>query len=306
MIVGVKNVQAFPHALWSTLFDGRTPLQTESLVDAQVEEMYRLLVIETAINEENYAKAAQEAFYFVQHFRVEDHLAELALRFYDHEGEIEKAYQVAQRWYQAKPTNDEAWSEYATMLAQTEQDQSLIALLQQKIKETQDRDKALTLVSKVLGTVKEGTRAFRLFEQVVENFQFETALYHLLMAEFAINADQFERAWTEVFKAKAQDPDSEAVILRLIELSKGSYRQEGLKTVKTFLQTHPQARIAYLSYIAELSKDDNFDEAFAAIKKMQAYAPEDFELLFFEALIYYDARLCQTLFQPCTSFMKVF
>jgi len=60
--------------------------------------------------------------------------------------------------------------------------------------------------------------------------------------------------------------------------------------VKEFLKKNPDNRILSLSYINELSKDNAYDEAIAEISKLQKRNPKDSELLYFQALIHYDAQ----------------
>ncbi len=182
------------------------------------------------------------------------------------------------------------------MLGYTNRDDELIAILQENLRAATEEnfsDKLLENVS-ILEEFKDQQKALQIFEAMTKPFALQTASYHVLYSDFAARAEYTELAWNEAFKALDIEKGSEDAAMRILLLSQGPKRAQGLKFVKTFLDEHPQSRLLYLSYINELSKDDSFDEAVSAIKKMQAQSPEDFDLLYYQALIHYDAQQWQT------------
>lgn len=260
------------------------------------EELFSVLAIEAAMVDQNYAYAAREALNFTKYHQVEDKIAEIAVSYYYTEGEYEQAFEAAKYWYQAQADNEVVKVWYTTLLGYTNRDDELIAILQENLRAATEEnfsDKLLENVS-ILEEFKDQQKALQIFEAMTKPFALQTASYHVLYSDFAARAEYTELAWNEAFKALDIEKGSEDAAMRILLLSQGPKRAQGLKFVKTFLDEHPQSRLLYLSYINELSKDDSFEEAVSAIKKMQAQSPEDFDLLYYQALIHYDAQQWQT------------
>lgn len=281
------------------------PVEIKEGLDS--EEVYSILAIEAAMMDQNYAYAAREALNFIKYHLVEDKIAELAVNYYYTEQEYEQAFEAAKYWYQAQPDNMVAKVWYSTLLGHTGRDNDLIDILQknlQDIPEDEFSNKLLENVS-ILEDLKDKQKALYIFEEMVKPFSLKTADYHVLYSDFALRADQTEVAWNEAFKALDIDKNSEDATMRILSLSQGPKRAQGLQFVKTFLDKHPQSRMLYLSYINELAKDEDFEGAIKAIKKMQVKSPEDFDLLYYQALIHYDAEQWVTARKVLTQYIDI-
>lgn len=256
------------------------------------EEVFSVLAIEAAMIDQNYAFAAREALNFTKYHQVDAKIAEIAVSYYYTEGEYESAFEAAKYWYNAQPDDEVVKAWYTTLLGYTNRDAELIDILKANLQSATEEnfsDKLLENVS-VLEEFKDKQKALKIFEETTKSFALQTADYHVLYTDFAMRAEQTELAWNEAFRALDVDNQSEDAAMRILSLSQGPKRAQGLMFVKSFLEQHPQSRLLYLSYVNELAKDDNFEEAVGAIKKMQAQSPEDFELLYYQALLHYDAE----------------
>lgn len=271
------------------------------------EEVYSVLSIEAAMMDQNYAYAAREALNFIKYHQVDDKIAELAVNYYYTEQEYEQAFEAAKYWYQAQPDNGVAKVWYSTLLGHTGRETALIDILQKNLQNVQGEEFSNKLLENVsiLEDLKDKQKALYIFEEMVKPFSLQTAEYHVLYSDFALRADQTEMAWNEAFKALDVDAASEDAVMRILVLSQGPKRAQGLKFVKSFLDKHPQSRMLYLSYINELAKDEDFDGAIKAIKKMQAKSPEDFDLLYYQALIHYDAGQWATARNVLTQYIDI-
>ncbi len=271
------------------------------------EEIYSVLSIEAAMMDQNYAYAAREALNFIKYHQVDDKIAELAVNYYYTEQEYEQAFEAAKYWYQAQPDNVVAKVWYSTLLGHTGRETALIEILQKNLQDVQGEEFSNKLLENVsiLEDLKDKQKALHIFEEMVKPFSLQTADYHVLYSDFALRADQTEVAWNEAFKALDVDAESEDAAMRILELSQGPKRAQGLKFVKGFLDKYPQSRMLYLSYINELTKDEDFDSAIKAIKKMQSKSPEDFDLLYYQALIHYDAEQWATARKVLTQYIDI-
>lgn len=271
------------------------------------EEIYSVLSIEAAMMDQNYAYAAREALNFIKYHQVDDKIAELAVNYYYTEQEYEQAFEAAKYWYQAQPDNVVAKVWYSTLLGHTGRETALIEILQKNLQDVPENDFSNKLLENVsiLEDLKDKQKALHIFEEMVKPFSLQTADYHVLYSDFALRADQTEVAWNEAFKALDVDAESEDAAMRILELSQGPKRAQGLKFVKGFLDKYPQSRMLYLSYINELTKDEDFDSAIKAIKKMQSKSPEDFDLLYYQALIHYDAEQWATARKVLTQYIDI-
>ncbi|WP_071058509.1 tetratricopeptide repeat protein [Pelistega sp. MC2] len=260
--------------------------------DVDPDKIQSILTIETALVDGNYAYAAQEALNFTKSYEVVPWIAEIATSYYYSEGKYEQAYEAVRYWYKEDPDNEEVANLYMLLLGETGKEDELVQVLQQNLK-TAAKDKIEDKLSDnaaILSELKDKNKALKLFEDSIKPFAFSSTNYHLLYADFAIEADKDDLAWQETFKAIDTNPTSEDAAIRVLSLAQGPKRAQGMAFVKEFLKKNPDNRILSLSYINELSKDNAYDEAIAEISKLQKRNPKDSELLYFQALIHYDAQ----------------
>lgn len=271
----------------------KKPWLSEELKNSvNADEVYSILAIEAALVEENYAYAAREALNFTKYHRVSPQVVEIAVNYYYTEGDYEHAYEAVKYWYKAYPDNDNVRTWYTTLLGQTGRDKEFLLALQQSLRNARPdtiNDK-LQANALILEEIHDTKKALSLFEQMTAPFHLQSAGYHVLFSDFAVRAHQLDLAWQEAFKALEVNKNSEDAALRVLFLSQDSKRVQGLRFVQQFLNKHPQSRTLYLNYINALTEDGDYTAAIKAIKRMQKFSPEDFDLLYFQALIHYDAQ----------------
>lgn len=256
------------------------------------DEVFSVLLIEAAMMDENYSLAAQEALNFTKYHRVNAQIAEIAVSYFYTEGEYEKSYEAVKYWYKAEPDNTVVRTWYTTLLGQTGRLDEFVQVLQQNLRNApaeSKRDKLLENVS-ILEELKDPEQALKSYEQMIKVLDPKQVDYHVLYSDFAARAQKTELAWQEAFKALDVDKNSEQAAIRVLNLSQGPKRTQGLNFIREFLAKHPRSRVLYLSYINELTKDNQYSAALKAIKQMQKFSPEDFDLLYFQALIHFDAE----------------
>lgn len=256
------------------------------------EEVYRVLEVESLFMDGHSQFAAEKALLFNRNQRFYRPFIEIAGSYFYSRGEYEQAYELVKYWRQLNPDSPIVASYYALLLGETGRYKELLNVLKQNIEKASQEDIEQVLVDNAdtLEVLKDKKVALRLFAQSIESIPYQQVLVHLLYADFASRADELDIAWREVFKAISIDPTSEMAVSRVLSLAQGDKRQEGMAFVEKFIHTHPVERVLYLSYINELSKDNNYKKAVREVKRMQMQTPEDFELLYFQALIHYDAK----------------
>lgn len=269
------------------------PVESLHLKDeVNPDEVFSVLLIEAAMMDENYSLAAQEALNFTKYHRVNAQIAEIAVSYFYTEGEYEKSYEAVKYWYKAEPDNTVVRTWYTTLLGQTGRLDEFVQVLQQNLRNApaeSKRDKLLENVS-ILEELKDPEQALKSYEQMIKVLDSKQVDYHVLYSDFAARAQKTELAWQEAFKALDVDKNSEQAAIRVLNLSQGPKRTQGLNFIREFLAKHPRSRVLYLSYINELTKDNQYSAALKAIKQMQKFSPEDFDLLYFQALIHFDAE----------------
>ncbi|WP_159991785.1 tetratricopeptide repeat protein [Pelistega ratti] len=278
------------------------------------EEVYHVLAIEAAMVDGHYEWAAQKALNFTLHHKVVLSTAKLAISYYYMQGQYEKAFEGIKAVYNSDVKDESVSKLYALLLGLTGREEAFIHTLQDNIR-TATREtlsERLLLNASILEELKDAEKALRLFEETSAPFfnsewqkLSSRSAYHLYYADFAMAANYTDLAWKEAFEAIHLDRQSAEAASRILRLSLGPRRVQGMNFVRDFLHKHPQNRRLYLDYINELSRDGRYTEAIQEIKKMQKNAPEDFELLYFQSLIHFDAQQWVQARQVLTQYISI-
>lgn len=302
LLVTVKVVYAQPDDIARKAW-----LSEELKQNINADEVYSVLAIEAAIVEENYVYAAREALNFIKYHHVNPQIAEIAVDYYYTEGDYEHAYEAVKYWYRVYPDDDNVRTWYTTLLGQTGRDKEFLGVLQQSLHNARPETlkEKLQANALILEELHDTNKALLLFEKMTAPFNFQCADYHILFSDFAARTHQSDLAWKEIFKALDIDKKSEEAALRVLFLSQGDRRVQGLRFVQQFLHQYPQSRTLYLNYVKALVEDGNYTDAIKAIKRMQKHFPEDFDLLYFQALTYYEAQRWADARRVLTQFIDI-
>ncbi len=110
------------------------------------------------------------------------------------------------------------------------------------------------------------------------------------MADLAHQARNHEKAWQSATKALELDAASDASAERVLQYGQLNHAEEAMRLVGQFIQNNPNARRLRLLYTSELVNAKEYDAAIHELKEMEKSFPEDFDLLYMEAQVYYQAQ----------------
>lgn len=259
--------------------------------NTQVDEIYQLLIIEVAIQDNHYELAANEALNFLTHIKNTAYVAERATKLFLTLKNYEKALESVRYWIQVDDS-EEVRGLFYLLLGENGQDEELSKYLRLALEMAPEADRQDVLLANaaILEGLENRQQAKTIFEQSSKGFLEDSTVLPLLKSDFALRANYIGEAWSEAYKALDNNADSLEAATRILYLAQGPRRKQAMNFVQNFLHGHPQARELYLAYIHELSKDGHYTQGIQEIKRMQKAAPEDFELLYFEALLQRDAQ----------------
>lgn len=258
----------------------------------QADEIYQVLKIEVAIQDGNYEFAARESLSFLKEIKNTPFIAERATKLHLALDKPELALEAARYWVQLDKSK-EARTLLYLLLGDNHKTQELADYLRVDIvSATEGHDQELVLyeMATLLEELEDRQEAKDILERASHGLLLDSAALHMIKSNFAIRVNYVDEAWDEAFKALDLDPSMVPAAGRVLFLAQGPRRAQALNSVKTFLHKYPESRELYLAYIQELARDKEYKDATEELKRMRQVNPEDFELLYFEALLHKDAK----------------
>lgn len=259
----------------------------------QAEEIYQVLLIEVAIQDGQYEIAARESMNFLREIKNVPFVAERATKLHLALEKYDLALEAARYWIQNEQGR-EARVLFYLLLGENQQDQELADFLRVDIVSAavgEEQESVLVESAALLEELEDRQQAKAIFEKATQGLMQDSATLHMIKSNFALRVNYYDESWDEAFKALDNDPSMLEAASRILYLAQGARRAQGLNFVQGFLHKNPQAsRDLYLAFIQELAKDGDYPQAIAELKLMQKAVPEDFELMYFEALLHKDAK----------------
>lgn len=258
----------------------------------QADEIYQVLAIEVAIQDGNYEFAARESLNFLKEIKNTPFIAERATKLNLALDKPELALEAARYWVQLDQ-GKEAKTLLYLLLGDNNKTQELADFLRVDIvtaNEGHDQEVILYEIATLLEELEDRQAAKDILDRATHGLLLDSAALHMIKSNFAIRVNYADEAWDEAFKALDLDPSMVPAAGRILFLAQGPRRAQALNSVKAFLHKYPESRELYLAYIQELVRDKEYKEATEELKHMRQVNPEDFELLYFEALLHKDAK----------------
>ncbi|NLY65298.1 MAG: tetratricopeptide repeat protein [Alcaligenaceae bacterium] len=260
------------------------------LVDhTDAEDILSLLVVEFAIQEEKFELAAQTALDFA-HEKNDAHMAQKAMQLYLAGGATQKAAEAAKLWYRLDPEDEEASATALALAASSGEIEGLVNALKLRFRQAKNKEQAIYQTASIVARMNNKRDALETFEMVVQEEAAEMSTAYMLMADLAHQARNHEKAWQSATKALELDAASDASAERVLQYGQLNHAEEAMRLVGQFIQNNPNARRLRLLYTSELVNAKEYDAAIHELKEMEKSFPEDFDLLYMEAQVYYQAQ----------------
>lgn len=261
-------------------------LNDNSLPDVNLtgDIFYRDLLGEIQAQRGNYAEGGSTMLGLARD-TTDPRFARRALEFFLSGNDFTDALAAAHQWAQLAPYDNEAVSTEFALAAASGQVQGLGPALRAKIDAASNKDQAIAQSYAVLSRMTDKKRALGLLkEAVADSLGLSSA--HLALSDMSGLAGDNNQATAEARQALALAPDSSAAALRLLRYGlQSSDPASAVADVRSYLAKHPAARELRLALVSYLAKNGQYDQAIGELQAMERAAPEDFDLLFFEAQV---------------------
>ncbi|MFV9474871.1 tetratricopeptide repeat protein [Advenella sp. RU8] len=265
-------------------------LKPVELVDhTEADDIFSLLVVEFAIQDEKFELAAQAAYDFAK-AKNDVQMAKKAMQLYLASSSSQKAADAARLWYKLDPDNEEASATALALAASNGETEGLVHALRLRLQQTKNKEQAIYQTASIVARMNDKKMALEVYEKAIEGLVDDQSTAYMLMADLAYQVKDLEKAWQSSLKALELDQASDASAERVLQYGRESHKPEAMKIVGDFIRANANARRLRLLYISEMVNDKMFDAAITELKKMEKTFPEDFDLLYMEAQVYYQAK----------------
>lgn len=265
-------------------------LKPVQLVDhTNADDIFSLLVVEFAIQDEKFELAAQAAFDFAKE-KNDVPMARKAMQLYLASSSSQKAADAARLWYKLDPDNEEAAATALALAASNGETEGLVNALRLRLKQAKNKERAIYQTASIVARMNDKRMALDVYEKAVEALVDDESTTFMLLADLAYQAKELDKAWHSSLKALELDAASDAAAERVLQYGRESHKKEAMELVGNFIRANTTARRLRLLYISEMVNDREFDAAIHELKEMEKNFPEDFDLLYMEAQVYYQAR----------------
>ncbi len=265
-------------------------LKPVQLVDhTNADDIFSLLVVEFAIQDEKFELAAQAAFDFAKE-KNDVPMARKAMQLYLASSSSQKAADAARLWYKLDPDNEEAAATALALAASNGETEGLVNALRLRLKQAKNKERAIYQTASIVARMNDKRMALDVYEKAVEALVDDESTTFMLLADLAYQAKELDKAWHSSLKALELDAASDAAAERVLQYGRESHKKEAMELVGNFIRANTNARRLRLLYISEMVNDREFDAAIHELKEMEKNFPEDFDLLYMEAQVYYQAR----------------
>lgn len=196
---------------------------------------------------------------------------------------MERAQRAAQQWVLLAPDDQDAVASAMALAASNGRTSGMASALRARIERAQDADLAIMQAAAIVSKLNDKAAALDVLEKTLTESMRELPVAHLVLSDAAWAAGKAERALQEARQAQHLDPSNEGAAQRALEYGMGVNPEQAFTQARSFLQRHPQAGKLAVQLASHLARQGRIDEALEVVSQQQRHAPEDFDLLRFEA-----------------------
>ncbi len=216
-------------------------------------------------------------------------LARRALEFAMSSGDFPAAYLAAQAWSNIDPKDPDAKQAELSLAAASGRVDGLGASLRERIRQSKDKVAAIARTQRVLFRIDDKSQALRQLEAALVDVR-DLPEARIAMAQAAGAAGDSARGLQEVDAALAARPAWEFAAMLRLQFALEVEPETAIATARRFLDEHPDARDLRLMIVRAHAKKGDFVSAQTELAGMAHRNPEDFEVLYLQGLVAYQAE----------------
>lgn len=250
--------------------------------------LYRILASEIAAQRGDY-DAASQGYLDLAKDTSDPRLAKKAFQLSIVDRNMRRAQEAAQEWAFLAPGDQEAVASSLALAASNGQTAGMALALRERIAKASDKSMAIGQALVIVSKLNDKKVALEILDQALDGPARATPVAHLALSDAAWAAGDVARALGEARQALTMDPNSEPAAQRLLEYGLKDDPGQAIQSAYDFIDKHPQARRLQLLLASRLVDRKDFEGALALVHRMRQAAPEDFDLLYTEAEVNFQA-----------------
>ncbi|HWK62121.1 MAG TPA: tetratricopeptide repeat protein [Eoetvoesiella sp.] len=250
--------------------------------------LYRILASEIAAQRGDYDTASQ-GYLDLAKDTSDPRLAKKAFQLSIVDRNMRRAQEAAQEWAFLAPGDQEAVASSLALAASNGQTAGMALALRERIAKASDKSTAIGQALVIVSKLNDKKVALEILDQALDGPARATPVAHLALSDAAWAAGDVARALGEARQALTMDPNSEPAAQRLLEYGLKDDPGQAIQSAYDFIDKHPQARRLQLLLASRLVDRKDFEGALALVHRMRQAAPEDFDLLYTEAEVNFQA-----------------
>ncbi len=256
-------------------------------VELSADILFQILASEVAA-QRGALSAATGTSLELARFTRDPRLARRAVEFSLASGDMVRALDAAQVWVELDPADVEARQTALSLSAAAGRVEGLGATLRSRIASAPDKSAAVIEARRIVSRLEDKRRALSVLEEALADV---AALpeSHLALARASAAAGNMPRALNEARAALAAEPDSEAAAMLALQFGAEAEPDQSVAAARVFLVAHPEARNLRVLLVRALASQKDFKGAKAELASMARANPEDFEVLYMQGALAYQA-----------------
>jgi len=252
------------------------------------ELLFQILAADIAAQRGAWAAATNTGLQIARSTR-DYRLARRALEYALAGNDLPRAWEAAQLWAELSPQDPQARQTELMLAAANGHTENLAKALRQQIDGAKDKGTAIIHAQQILSRLADKPRALALLDEVLAGDLRKLPEARLALAQSSFEAGDHERALREARAALAARPDWDIAAGMVLQFGVNLEPEETLTSTRAFIKRHPEARDLRLALVSALVQRGDYDGAMAELQAMSKYAPEDFELIYLQGAISYEA-----------------
>jgi tetratricopeptide (TPR) repeat protein len=256
-------------------------------VELSGEVMFQILASEIAAQRGSFTTATATSLDLARRTR-DPRLARRAVEFALASGDVTRALDAAQVWAQLDPYDPEARQTALSLTAAAGHVEGLGGALRTRIATAPDKNAAIVDARRVVGRLPDKKRALEVLDEAYADVN-TLPEAHLALARTAALAGDIKRAQSEADAALAAAPNSESAAMLALQIGMESQPERSLAQARTFIEAHPGSRNMRVLLARALATRKDFDGAAAELQAAASANPEDFELVYMQGVLAFQA-----------------
>ena len=202
---------------------------------------------------------------------------------------LPRAWDAARLWLQLSPDDPQAQQAELMLAAANGNTDNLAQALRRQIDAAANKGDAIVQAQQILSRLTDKAQALTLLDGVLAGDLRNLPEARAALAQSAYEAGDVQRAVAEARAALAARPDWELAAGMVLQFGLQAEPEATLASTRGFISRHPDARDLRLALVSALVQRSDFDAAMRELRAMARHSPEDFELLYLQGAVSFEA-----------------